>query len=129
MKRRIPAFLLTFSLIVGMFSSISPLSASAAFDSEPQPVVEDVCQCNTAENTVVLYSARPSFSNYLIELTPQRVEDTFRYLDEMYVEKYPEAALLFNTGTEKDRADIYTLAQRITANCTTDTEKANAIAV
>ena len=127
MKQRISALLLVFSLIIGLFPGLFSLPVHAASDSEPKPIVANACQHGPKNDAPVGYSARPSFDGYLIELTPQRVTDTFRYLDEMYVEKHPEAALLVNTGTEKDRADLKALAKRITAGCTTDTAKANAI--
>ena len=127
MKRRIAAFLLVLSLVIGLLPGMLSLPVHAEADSVPKPIVENACQHGLKDNIPPSYSARPSFDGYLIELTPQRVEDTFQYLDEMYVEKHPDAALLVNTGTEKDREVLKTLAKRITAGCTTDTEKANAI--
>ena len=59
--------------------------------------------------------------------TPQIVEDSFRYLDEAYVEKYPEMALRWEYGTGADQRIIKAFAQQITAGCTTDKEKVTAI--
>ena len=59
--------------------------------------------------------------------TPQIVEDAFLYLDEIYVEKYPEMALRWEHGTGADQRIITALAQQITAGCTTDKEKVTAI--
>lgn len=69
---------------------------------------------DTADNACYLY-------------TPQIVEDTFKYLDEIYIEKYPEMALRWEHGTGADQRIIAAVAQQITAGCTTDKEKVTAI--
>lgn len=70
---------------------------------------------------------RPAFAGKLLEITPQRVADTFDYLTEFYVEKHPEAALIYNIADETDRNAIHRMAQLITEDCTTDKQKADAI--
>ena len=60
--------------------------------------------------------------------TPQMTENTFRYLQEMYIERYPEMGLRWTTGTESDRQALIRLADVITEGCTTDGQKASAIA-
>lgn len=60
--------------------------------------------------------------------TPQMTENTFRYLQEMYIEKYPQMGLRWTTGTESDRQALIRLADVITEGCTTDGQKASAIA-
>ena len=70
---------------------------------------------------------RPAFAGKLLEITPQRVADTFDYLTEFYVEKHPEAALIYNIADETDRNAIHRMAQIITEGCTTDKQKADAI--
>ena len=72
---------------------------------------------------------RPEFAGKLLEITPQRVTDTFDYLTEFYVEKHPEAALIYNIADETDRNAIHRMAQLITEGCTTDKQKADAIEV
>lgn len=57
----------------------------------------------------------------------QRVEDTFRYLDEFYIEKYPEAALRSRYGDDVEHKLMGQLADKITKNCSTDAQKAKAI--
>ena len=80
--------------------------------------------CVHAEELTI---ARPSFDGYLIELSGQRVEDTFAYLDEFYIQRYPEAALMVYTADAEDRAAMQILSDLITENCTTDREKAEAV--
>lgn len=69
-----------------------------------------------------------SGSDYCYHYTPQMTENTFRYLNEIYIEKYPQAALRFEEGTQQDRQDLQHLANIITQGCATDSEKASAIA-
>ena len=71
--------------------------------------------------------ARPAFDGKLIELSGQRVEDTFAYLEEFYTEKHPEAALEVWTADEEDREAMQILADLITQDCETDREKAEAV--
>ena len=59
--------------------------------------------------------------------TPQIVEDTYRYLNEVYIEKYPELGLRFEHGTGTDQRIMTAFAQQITAGCSTDAEKVAAI--
>ena len=79
---------------------------------------------SAAENTAI---SRPAFSGKLIEVSGQRVEDTFAYLDEVYIDAYPEAALEVFLGTENDREVLKTLSGIITEGCTTEKEKVDAI--
>ena len=51
------------------------------------------------------------------------VEDTFRYLDEIYIKKYPELGLRNLYGTEEDQRQIKILSEAINENCKTDKEK------
>ncbi|MBR2634524.1 MAG: Ig-like domain-containing protein [Clostridia bacterium] len=55
------------------------------------------------------------------------VDKHFRYLQEIYVEKYPETALVMTHGTEKDHRILKALADTITEGCQSDEEKAVAI--
>ncbi len=66
-------------------------------------------------------------SDLCYEYTPQMAENTFRYLDEFYIEKYPEAALRVDVGKEEDRQNLKKLSNIITDGCSTDAEKATAI--
>jgi hypothetical protein len=69
-----------------------------------------------------------SGSDLCYKYTPQMTENTFRYLQEIYIEKHPEAALCFEEGTQQDQQDLAHLADVITQGCATDEEKAVAIA-
>ena len=69
-----------------------------------------------------------SGSDLCYKYTPQMTENTFRYLQEIYIEKHPEAALCFEEGTQQDQQDLAHLADVITQGCATDEEKAAAIA-
>ncbi len=121
MLKRILALALCLCLAAGMIP--------AAEAGTREPILESVDRCCGTLRVEVLAAdyTRPAYDGYLIEITPQRVEDTFEYLDEVYIERHPEAALLVNTGDHRDQEMLLTLAQTITAGCTTDTEKANAI--
>ncbi|MBE5956513.1 MAG: transglutaminase domain-containing protein [Lachnospiraceae bacterium] len=57
----------------------------------------------------------------------ERVEDTFRYLDEVYINKYPELGLRDTYGTKIDNKVLQNLAELIVQGCDTDEEKANAV--
>ena len=59
--------------------------------------------------------------------TPRMVEDAFLYLDEIYIEKYPELGLRWEHGTGADQRILTAFAQQITEGCTTDKEKVTAI--
>ncbi len=84
--------------------------------------------CDTLRvNPLDVNYVRPDYEGYLIDITPQRVADTFAYLDEFYVRQHPEAALTVYTGTEQDRENLKKLAETITEGCATDREKANAV--
>ncbi len=122
MMKRIWALALVLSLLL----SVLPM-ASAKEEVVERTDSLDRCYCTTAvAETRELY--RPTFTGKLIEITPQRVEDTFRYLDEFYVEKHPEAALEIYYGTREDQQVLRTLAEIITKDCKTQKEMADAIA-
>lgn len=59
--------------------------------------------------------------------TPQMVEDTFRYLDEIYIDRYPELGLRWDRGVAADMRIFTAFAQQLTAGCRTDAEKVSAI--
>lgn len=62
------------------------------------------------------------------EYAPQLTNDTFRYLDEIYIQKYPAMALRWTQGTNADKQVLQKLADTITAGCKTNREKAEAVA-
>ncbi|MBQ2928343.1 MAG: hypothetical protein IJD98_07210 [Oscillospiraceae bacterium] len=107
MKHRLLSLILALILIVGL----APGIAVHAEENIPAPIVEGACCHGLREDAIGLFTTRPSFGGKLIDITPQRVEDTFNYLDEMYVENHPEAALVINTGTANDRVVLKTLAE------------------
>ena len=121
MMKRLWALLLVLSML------LTALPVASAEEAEAEaPTSVDCCYCTTrVKDTKGLH--RPDFTGKLIEVTPQRVEDTFRYLDEFYVEKHPEAALEIYHGTQKDQEVLLTLAQIITKDCKTPKEMADAI--
>lgn len=116
--KRFLSLLLALSLILCMIPGVSAQEA-------PQSV--DRC-CSTLRPGARAALNRPQYDGKLYEISHQRVEDTFRYLDEMYVQKYPEAAVTVNDMDEDDRQVLRTLARIITEGCTTDREKADAVA-
>ena len=108
--------------------ALSLMPAANAFGRDPiAPETLDRC-CQTLRVDVMDPNYfRPDYEGKLIDITPQRVADTFAYLDEHYVQNHPEQALMVYTGTAEDRENLLKLAETITAGCTTDTEKADAI--
>ena len=122
MFKRITALALALVLAVSLVPG-----AAAAGRAPVTPVSPDQC-CHTLRvDALDPNYVRPAYEGKLIEITPQRVEDTFRYLDDVYVKQHPEAALMMNTGDHRDQEVLKTLAETITAGCKTDTEKTNAI--
>lgn len=67
-------------------------------------------------------------SDLCYQYTPQMTDNTFRYLDEIYISKYPAMGLRFRSGTDADRQRLQKLSDQITQGCTTDLQKAQAIA-
>ena len=123
MFKRITALALILVLAVSL------VPAANAFGRQPlAPESVDQCCHTIREEALRPDYYRPSYEGKLIDITPQRVADTFVYLDEHYVKNHPEQALAFYTGTEEDRANLLKLAQTITAGCETNKEKADAIA-
>lgn len=125
MKRRILLLLLVLALVGGLLPGAMALTPAA--QPEPTPLVEGACPHILKDNAHQTEDVTPCSDTKLIAFTPQRVKDTFAYLDEHYIVNHPQAALEMNTGTEEDREILKTLAEIITKDCTTDREKANAI--
>ena len=122
MFKRIIALVLCLVLAVSLVPGVSAAVRPPIF---PESV--DQC-CHTLREEVNDPNyLRPAYDGKLIDLTPQRVADTFVYLDEHYVKNHPEQALDFYTGTAEDRANLKKLAETITKNCKTNKEKADAI--
>ena len=105
--------LLALILLVCLVTAACELTDNSVSDIDAPPLV-GTPDGETADNACYLY-------------TPQMAEDAFRYLDEIYVEKYPEMALRWEYGTGADQRIITAFAQQITAGCNTDKEKVNAI--
>ena len=116
------------ALLLALVLAVSLVPGANAFGREPieSGPVDQCCRTLRVDAGSPDY-VRPDYAGKLIDITPQRVEDHFRYLDEVYVELHPEAALVVNTGDRRDQEVLKTLAETITEGCTTPTEKANAI--
>ena len=117
MKRWITALLLA-AMVLSLFPTVT------AQEKMPQSI-DRCCYTRRVHETKALH--RPQFDGKLIEITPQRVEDTFRYLDDFYVKAHPEAALEVHYGTEEDREVLLKLAKIITEDCTTHKQMADAV--
>ena len=65
--------------------------------------------------------------NPAISMTPQITDATYDYLNEVYIEKFPELGLEFSFGSTADRETLQKLADILTKNCKTDKEKAEAV--
>ena len=62
-----------------------------------------------------------------ISMTPKITDAVYSYLDEIYIEKFPELGLDFSFGTASDKAALQKLADMLTKNCKTDKEKTDAV--
>ena len=118
--------LLSLLLVLSMVLSLLPLAAAEEAPVEA-PVSQDLC-CSTRRVPESRALTRPDFEGMLYEITPQRVEDTFRYLEDFYEKAHPEMALQVHYGDDEDKQVLLTLAQIITKDCETDREKADAVA-
>ena len=67
-------------------------------------------------------------SDPILTISPAHNDSMFVYLDEIYVEKYPELGLEFSYGSEQDRQALLQIAQTITVGLQSDRDKALAIA-
>ena len=116
------------ALALCLVLAVSLLPVASAFGREPlAPESPDRCCSTLRVNPLSTNYVRPDYDGCLYEITPQRVEDHFRYLDEVYIEQYPEAALVVDTGDHRDQEVLKKLAETITAGCKTDKEKTDAI--
>ena len=122
MFKRIVSYALALVLVLGMV----PAADAARRDPEAPESVDRCCTTLRSDLNDPDYH-RPDFAGKLIDITPQRVADTFVYLEEHYVKNHPEQALDFYTGTAEDRANLKKLAETITSGCKTAKEKADAI--
>ena len=74
MVKRILAIILCLTMVSGMIPSVS------ATPIQKEPGSRDQC-CHTLRgDSLDVNYVRPDFDGYLIDITPQRVEDTFAYL-------------------------------------------------
>ena len=87
------------SLVLALVLAASLLPAADAAHRDPlAPESVDRC-CTTLRSDLNDPNYhRPDFEGKLITITPQRVADTFVYLEEHYVKNHPEQALDFYTS-------------------------------
>lgn len=79
---------------------------------------------------VILFSSVPVCameSPYCIVATPAITDATYEYLNEIYIEKFPDFALEYSYGSERDKNTLKTLADSITAGLNDDKKKTDAI--
>ena len=67
------------------------------------------------------------YINIYHDMSHDLTEAVYDYLDEIYIEKYPEMGLRFKYGAPKDRQELQALADQITQGMTDDMAKAEAI--
>ena len=100
-------------LICILFAGCALTDDPAQTDGTPTPMVGNPGD-EVVEDACYLY-------------TPRMTEDAFRYLEEIYTEKFPRLGLRWEHGTGADQRIMTTFAQQITEGCTTDAEKVTAI--
>lgn len=64
---------------------------------------------------------------YCIKATPEISEAAYKYLDEIYIEKFPDFGLAFPYGSEGDKSVLKSAADKITRGAKNDREKVNKI--
>lgn len=106
--------LIAVILMFGIMVQMMPMALAEESDTETAPQEPVSAFEITKEDVCYAY-------------TPAMVSDVFRYLDEIYIEKYPEMGLRFLYGDEEVKEILTNLATVITEGCDTDTEKAKAI--
>ncbi|MBR3595569.1 MAG: hypothetical protein IKL47_01120 [Clostridia bacterium] len=62
-----------------------------------------------------------------ISMTPDITDATYSYLNEIYIEKFPELGLEFSFCSAADKEVLQKLSNILTAECKTDKEKADAV--
>ncbi len=62
-------------------------------------------------------------SGYCYKVTPSANKAVYDYLNEIYINKYPELGLEYLYGTKKDKADLEKVAEIIFKGCINDREK------
>lgn len=65
--------------------------------------------------------------SYAYTISPNLMNATYQYLDEIYIQKYPDFGLELTYGSDADRAVIQKLCNIITEGKSTDSQKADAI--
>jgi hypothetical protein len=93
-------------LICILFAGCALTDDPAQTDGTPTPMVGNPGD-EVVEDACYLY-------------TPRMTEDAFRYLEEIYTEKFPQLGLHWEHGTGADQRIMTTFAQQITEGCTTD---------
>ena len=78
----------------------------------------------TSEMNVSAQEVHPN--NYEV-VTPNMTNALLKYLDEVYVKKYPELATRVLYGTKKEKQEMITLANLLVKNCKTTQEKVDTI--
>ena len=68
-----------------------------------------------------------TYNKKCITLTPALNEAALNYVKEIYTDKYPEMSLRFLYGTDQDKKELKTLADKITKGITKDKDKLEAI--
>lgn len=115
-QRNLLCLLLAAILLCSLIAGCAPADNSGETpnaDNGPAPMV-GTAGSETVANACYLY-------------TPRMTEDAFRYLDEIYIEKYPQLGLRWEHGTGADQRIVTNFTQQLTAGCTTDAEKVAAI--
>ncbi len=73
------------------------------------------------------FVASAKTTNYCIKATPSITNAAYNYMNEIYIKKYPELALEYSFGSEKDKKVLKNLANKITSGLTTQKQKTDAI--
>ena len=89
--------------------------------------INDSSPTGATASTLVGTPGDTPVANACYLYTARITEDAFRYLDEIYAEKYPLLGLRWEHGTGADQRIMTAFAQQITAGCSTDAEKVTAI--
>ena len=111
----------------GAFLSIIPHALSEVEEDDAYDNHFHYWQCDYCGKRFKDAEGYYPYINIYYDMSHDLTESVYDYLDEIYIEKYPELGLRFKYGAPKDRQVLQTLADQITAGMTDDMAKAKAI--
>jgi len=114
-------------VIEGAFLEIIPHVLSEVYEDDDYGNHFHYWQCDNCGQRFKDEEGFYPYINIYHDMSHDLTEAVYDYLDEIYIEKYPEMGLRFKYGAPKDRQELQALADQITQGMTDDMAKAKAI--